>query len=68
MMSIDIEPGISQTFCDKGEKENILENPSAEDNPVQVFPGSNRLAGLDDKTGDGSMESPGNYWGGSSFC
>jgi hypothetical protein len=66
MMSIDIEPGIFQTFCDKREKKNILENPSTEDNPAQLFHGLNPLAGLDDKGRDGSVESPGNDWRGDS--
>ncbi len=56
MVGIDIKARSFQAFCDKRKKVDILEDPSAQDDSVQTFLVSDRLAGLNDKASNGSME------------
>lgn len=56
MVSIGIKTRSFQTLCDKGKKENILEDSATQNDSVQFFIGSDRLTGLDDNAGDGLME------------
>ncbi len=58
MVGVYIEPRMPQALGDERKEKNILKDAAAQNDTAQTVPGSNGLAGLDDETGDGTMELP----------